>query len=146
MKQCPCFDAEVEYAEFQPKGFKPKSAAGQKAKRKVSKKIQMIVKKVKMDDHNLLMVVSSLIAALGIKEIWQILKQKIDINAKKEERQDNLQAKVIEELKNKIDGLERKIDELITENTHLRIKIAKMEERLIVTAKKRNQNKYKDEG
>ena len=38
MKQCPCFDAEVEYAEFQPKGFKPKSAAGQKAKRKVSKK------------------------------------------------------------------------------------------------------------
>jgi TolA-binding protein len=106
----------------------------------------MIVKRVKMDDHNLLMVVSSLIAALGIKEIWQILKQKIDINAKKEERQDNLQARVIEELKNKIDGLERKIDELITENTHLRIKIAKMEERLIVTAKKRNQNKYKDEG
>ena len=45
-----------------------------------------------MDDHNLLMVVSSLIAALGIKEVWQILKQKIDINAKKEERQDNLQA------------------------------------------------------
>ena len=44
-----------------------------------------------------------------------------------------------------IDGLERKIDELITENTHLRVKIAKMEERLIVTAKKRNQNKYKDE-
>lgn len=105
----------------------------------------MIAKKVKMDDHNLLMLVSSLIAALGVKEIWQILKQKIDINAKKEERQDNLQAKVIEELKNKIDGLERKIDELITENTHLRIKIAKMEERLIITAKRRNQSKYKDE-
>lgn len=105
----------------------------------------MIAKKVKMDDHNLLMLVTSLLGVLGIKEIWAILKQKIDINAKKEERQDNLQAKVIEELKNKIDGLERKIDELITENTHLRVKIAKMEERLIVTAKKRNQNKYKDE-
>ena len=104
-----------------------------------------MIKANKMDDHNLLMVVSSLIAALGIKEIWQILKQKIDINAKKEERQDNLQAKVIEELKNKIDGLERKIDELITENTHLRVKIAKMEERLIADAKKRNQSKYKDE-
>tara|TARA_R100000426_G_scaffold1152_2_gene2045 strand:+ start:32 stop:346 length:315 start_codon:yes stop_codon:yes gene_type:complete len=104
-----------------------------------------MIKANKMDDHNLLMVVSSLIAALGIKEIWQILKQKIDINAKKEERQDNLQAKVIEELKNKIDGLERKIDELITENTHLRVKIAKMEERLIANAKKRNQSKYKDE-
>ena len=98
-----------------------------------------------MDDHNLLLIISGLATALGLKEVWQILKQKIDINAKKEERQDNLQAKVIEELKNKIDGLERKIDELITENTHLRIKIAKMEERLIVTAKKRNQNKYKDE-
>ena len=104
-----------------------------------------MIKANKMDDHNLLMLVSSLIAALGVKEIWQILKQKIDINAKKEERQDNLQAKVIEELKNKIDGLERKIDELITENTHLRVKIAKMEERLIANAKKRTRNKYKDE-
>jgi acetyl-CoA carboxylase carboxyltransferase component len=106
----------------------------------------MIVKKVKMDDHNLLMLVTSLLGVLGIKEVWQILKQKIDINAKKEERQDNLQTAVIEELKNKIDGLERKIDELIKENTHLRVKIAKMEERLIVNAKKRTQNKYKDEG
>ena len=98
-----------------------------------------------MDDHNLILAVAGVVSALGIKEIWQLFKQKIDINAKKEERQDNLQARVIEELKNKIDGLERKIDELITENTHLRIKIAKMEERLIVNAKKRNQNKYKDE-
>tara|TARA_R100000005_G_C4887229_1_gene135892 strand:- start:62 stop:388 length:327 start_codon:yes stop_codon:yes gene_type:complete len=105
----------------------------------------MIVKRVKMDDHNLLMLVTSLLGVLGIKEVWAIFKQKIDINAKKEERQDNLQSKVIEELKNKIDGLERKIDELIKENTHLRVKIAKMEERLIVNAKKRTQNKYKDE-
>ena len=29
-----------------------------------------------MDDHNLLMVVSSLIAALGIKEIWANFKTK----------------------------------------------------------------------
>ena len=105
----------------------------------------MIVKRVKMDDHNLLMLVTSLLGVLGIKEVWQILKQKIDINAKKEERQDNLQTAVIEELKNKIDGLEKKIDELIKENTHLRVKIAKMEERLILNAKKRTQNKYKDE-
>lgn len=38
MKQCPCFDAEVEYLEFQPKGFKPKSAAAQEVKSKKSKK------------------------------------------------------------------------------------------------------------
>ena len=104
-----------------------------------------MIKANKMDDHNLILAVAGVVSALGLKEIWQLFKQKIDINAKKEERQDNLQARVIEELKNKIDGLERKIDELITENTHLRIKIAKMEERLIVNAKKRNQNKYKDE-
>lgn len=107
--------------------------------------IKKMIKANKMDDHNLLMLVSSLIAALGIKEVWQILKQKIDINAKKEERQDNLQARVIEELKNKIDGLEKKIDELITENTHLRIKVAKMEERLIMNAKRKVSNKLKDE-
>jgi len=98
-----------------------------------------------MDDHNLLLIISGLATALGLKEVWGIIKTKLHINAKKEERQDNLQAKVIEELKNKIDGLERKIDELITENTHLRVKIAKMEERLIANAKKRSQNKYKDE-
>ena len=39
----------------------------------------MIVKKVKMDDHNLLMLVTSLLGVLGIKEIWAIFKQKIDI-------------------------------------------------------------------
>ena len=98
-----------------------------------------------MDDHSLIMTVSALVGALGLKEIWSIVKKRIDIQAKKEERTDNLHNKVIEELKNKIDGLEKKIDELITENTHLRVKIAKMEERLIINAKKRTQNKYKDE-
>ena len=35
---CPCFDAEEEYAEYQPDGFKPKSAAAQKAKKKAETK------------------------------------------------------------------------------------------------------------
>ena len=34
MKMCPCYNAEEEYAQFQPDGFKPKSAAAQKAKKK----------------------------------------------------------------------------------------------------------------
>ena len=38
MKQCPCFDAEVEYLEFQPKDFKPRSAAAQEVKSKKAKK------------------------------------------------------------------------------------------------------------
>ena len=42
----------------------------------------------------------------------------------------------IEELKDKISALELKIDVLITENTELRVKVAKMEERLIQNAKK----------
>ena len=98
-----------------------------------------------MDDHNLLMVVTSLMAALGIMEIWPIIKKRVDIQAKKDERTDQLQNQVIIELKNKIESLELKIDELITENTNLRIKIAKMEERLILNAKKKIQNRLKNE-
>ena len=33
MKMCPCFDAEVEYMDLQPKGFVPKSKAGKDAKK-----------------------------------------------------------------------------------------------------------------
>lgn len=101
----------------------------------------------KMESESLLMIVSSLVAALGVKEIWQIIKQKIDINAKKEERVDNVFTDQIEQLTKKIGELENKIDELITENTHLKVKIVKMESRLIATAKKRTSTKrYKDEG
>ena len=48
------------------------------------------VNNLKMDDHSLIMVVSTLVGALGLKEIWGIVKQKIDINAKKDEREENI--------------------------------------------------------
>ena len=89
-----------------------------------------------MEDHSLLMVISSLVGALGLKSIWDIIKKKMDIAAAKEERVDGLSLKVIQELKSKITDLELKIDTLIQENTSLRVKIAKMEERLIQNAKK----------
>ena len=89
-----------------------------------------------MEDHSLLMVISSLVGALGLKSIWDIIKKKMDIVAAKEERVDGLSLKVIQELKSKISDLELKIDTLIQENTSLRVKIAKMEERLIQNAKK----------
>jgi len=40
MKMCPCFNAEVEYLDFQPKDFKPKSKAAidEKAKRNKARK------------------------------------------------------------------------------------------------------------
>ena len=99
-----------------------------------------------MEDHSLIMIVSTLVGALGIKEIWNIVKKRMDINAAKEERVDGLSIKVIEELKDKISELELKIDVLITENTQLRVKLAKMEERLILNAKSKASRKRPSSG
>jgi hypothetical protein len=95
------------------------------------------LKKVRMEDHSILMIVSTLIGALGIKEIWGIVKQKIDINAKKDERENDVYTKQIEVLTNKITQLETKIELLIEENIQLRVKVVKMEARLITSAKKK---------
>lgn len=99
-----------------------------------------------MEDHSLIMIISTLVGALGIKEIWNIVKKRMDINAAKEERVDGLSIKVIEELKDKISELELKIDVLITENTQLRVKLAKMEERLILNAKSKVSRKRPNSG
>ena len=104
------------------------------------------VNNLKMDDHNLVMAISAIIGALGIKEIWNVIQKKMDIGAKKDERDDNLYARQIGILTNKIEQLEVKIDELITENTHLKIKIVKMENRIIRNAKNKvSTRRYKDE-
>ena len=91
-----------------------------------------------MEDHNLIVLISTLVSALGVKELWSLIKQRIDIKAKKEERNDELSYRVIEELKKKIEGLELKIDELIKENTELHRQVAKMEERLLQNARKKS--------
>tara|TARA_R100000388_G_C7160304_1_gene118862 strand:+ start:329 stop:652 length:324 start_codon:yes stop_codon:yes gene_type:complete len=97
-----------------------------------------VQKALNMEDHNLIVLISTLVTALGIKEIWSLIKQRIDIKAKKEERNDELSYRVIEELKKKIEGLELKIDELIKENTELHRQVAKMEERLLQNARKKS--------
>ena len=102
------------------------------------------LKGIKMDDHSILMAVTALISAIGLKEIWSIFKQKIDINAKKEERSDSMYAQQVAVLSNKIQQLETKIELLIEENIQLRVKVVKMEARLINSAKKKV-NKRKDE-
>ena len=38
---------------------------------------------LKMDEHNILIALAGIISALGLKEVWSIIKQKIDIGAKK---------------------------------------------------------------
>jgi len=102
-----------------------------KAKRGIS--INIVVKENSMEETILI----ALISALGVKEIWNIIKKKIDINAKKQERENNIYVDQIDLLTNKVEQLEVKIDELIKENLHLKVKIVKMESRILLTAKNR---------
>jgi len=91
----------------------------------------------------MIVILTALVGALGIKEIWNIWKKKIDINNQKEIREDEFSLKVIQELKDKIESLETKIDELIKENIELHKKVAKMEERLMQRAKESSRKKPK---
>jgi len=77
----------------------------------------------------------ALISALGIKEIWNIIKKRMDYSASKDERQDKLSVQVMLELKEKISSLEKRVNILIEENVTLKVKIARMEERLLKNAK-----------
>tara|TARA_R110002096_G_scaffold421843_1_gene627954 strand:+ start:79 stop:462 length:384 start_codon:yes stop_codon:yes gene_type:complete len=109
-----------------------------KGKTDIKSSIVDRVNNFNMEQTSLLVIVTTLVTALGIKEIWSIVKKRMDINAKKDERNDVLSVKVIEELKNKIDALETKIDALIMENIELHKQVAKMEERLLQNARKKS--------
>tara|TARA_Y100000389_G_scaffold3306_1_gene3241 strand:+ start:1314 stop:1598 length:285 start_codon:yes stop_codon:yes gene_type:complete len=85
----------------------------------------------------------ALISALGIKEIWNIIKKRMDHSASKDERQDKLSVQVILELKDKISSLEERVNILIEENVNLKVKVARMEERLIKNAKNHIKSKIK---
>ncbi len=98
------------------------------------------LKGIRMEDHTMLV---ALISALGIKEIWNIWKKKLDLNAKKDEREDEVFINQIQVLTDKIGGLEIKIQTLIEENTQLLIKVARMEEKLILNAKNRLKTRKK---
>ena len=69
-----------------------------------------------MDDTTIITVLIALVSALGVKEIWNIWKKKIDQSNNKlnkdEITKDQLTAKVIGELRDKIGELEIKIDKL----------------------------------
>ena len=101
------------------------------------------LKSVRMDDHNLLMAVTALISAIGLKEVWSIWKKKMDIGVTKSERKFSVYSQNIEALTNKITELEAKIEVLIAENTQLLVKVARMEEKLILNAKRRVKSKIK---
>ena len=107
-----------------------------------------------MGDHDLIVLLTALASAFGLKEIWAVIKKRMDIDARKSDKKDErkasyettkdqITAQVIEELKDKIGDLEVKIDELIKENIALNVKLARMEERLTQSAKKRVSRKRK---
>jgi len=93
-----------------------------------------------MEPSSIITILTALVAALGVKEIWNIWKKKIDNSHKKETQQqkslDKLSYQVIEELKIKIGELEEKIDDLIEKNKQCAIKLARLEERMILSVKK----------
>tara|TARA_R110002096_G_scaffold270895_1_gene464728 strand:- start:458 stop:784 length:327 start_codon:yes stop_codon:yes gene_type:complete len=103
----------------------------------------MNLKTIKMDDHSLIIGITALVSAFGIKEVWSLISKRMDIGAKKNEREDSLYAKQVEILSNKIQQLEVKIELLIEENIQLRVKVVKMESRLVINAKKRTQTRRK---
>ena len=107
-----------------------------------------------MGDHDLIVLLTALASAFGLKGIWAVIKKRMDIDARKSDKKDErkasyettkdqITAQVIEELKDKIGELEAKIDELIKENIALNVKLARMEERLTQSAKKRVSKKRK---
>lgn len=93
-----------------------------------------------MEPSSIITILTALVAALGIKEIWNIWKKKIDNSHQKEIQEkkslDKLSYQVIEELKIKIGELELKIDDLIIKNNQCAVKLARLEERIILSAKK----------
>ncbi len=98
------------------------------------------IKDIDMDENWLL----AIIGALGIKEVWVIIRKRMELSAQKEGRGEKFTSKVIVELQNKIDELENKMDKLTEENTTLKVKLARMEERILIHAK--NTVKKKKDG
>ena len=98
-----------------------------------------------MDLATLVGILTALVGALGIKEIWSIIKKKIDHKNNKdslnEKTKDQITSQVIEELKTKIDELEAKIDDLIEKNKQCAIKLARLEERIMLSANKSSTKK-----
>ena len=72
-----------------------------------------------MEPTSIITILTALVAALGFKEIWNI------------------------ELKVKIGELELKIDDLIEKNKQCAIKLARLEERMTLSAKKNAGRKQK---
>jgi len=94
-----------------------------------------------MDEGTIIPMLVALIGALGLKEGWNIWKKKIETSNsfKSSIREDNKNR--IGELEKKIEGLYKRIEELIEDNGKLKSSLARLEERILLTAKNRVKKK-----
>ena len=83
-----------------------------------------------MDSITIITILSALLTTLGVKEIWNIWKKKIDLEAKKDSKIDEIYLTIIKDLKTQIGKLEEKVDNLILENIALRENVARLDERI----------------
>ena len=98
-----------------------------------------------METETIISLVVGLVGALGLKEGWNIWKKKIDNSTqiKSEIRKDNKQR--IRELENQVNELRERIENLLLENADIKVNVARLEERILLTAKNRIKNKNIDE-
>lgn len=97
-----------------------------------------------METETIIPMLVTLVGALGLKEGWNIWKKKIDRSAEANlNRRENSKDR-INELEDRVDELYKKIENLMEENASLRANIARLEERILLTAKNRVKNYAKD--
>jgi len=94
-----------------------------------------------MQNETIISLVVGLVGALGLKEVWNIWKKKIDNSTqiKSEIREDNKQR--IRELEEQVNELRERIENLLLENASVKVTLARLEERILLTAKNRIKNK-----
>lgn len=83
-----------------------------------------------MDSESLILIVSGLAGAFGIKEVWNIIKKKMDINHSVSSSNSSYKQKRIEELEDELKEANRIILELT-------VRVSKLEERMLHVAKNR---------
>jgi hypothetical protein len=87
-----------------------------------------------METETIITLLGTLVGALGIKEVWSIWKKKIDVAAIDKRDMSDIAT-------DRVTILEQRIDELYEENAELRSKVARLEERILHTAKVRASHK-----
>jgi prefoldin subunit 5 len=83
-----------------------------------------------MDSDNLILIATGLAGAFGVKEIWAIIKKKMDMNHSISSSHSSYKQKRIEELEDEL----KKANQIILELT---VRVSKLEERMLHVAKNR---------